>query len=82
MVLDLLGLGKGMAWVNGHSLGRYWPSYIAGKGNCSEQPCDYRGMYSPEKCLSGCGQPTQRWYSVFLDECVVMGGEKIMFELV
>lgn len=26
VALDLQGLGKGMAWVNGHSLGRYWPS--------------------------------------------------------
>lgn len=23
VVVDLLGLGKGAAWVNGHSLGRY-----------------------------------------------------------
>lgn len=29
VVADLLGLGKGVAWVNGHNLGRYWPSYVA-----------------------------------------------------
>ncbi|KAH6828560.1 beta-galactosidase 7 [Perilla frutescens var. hirtella] len=63
VVVDLQGLGKGMAWVNGHSLGRYWPTYIAGKDNCSElQTCDYRGKYSAEKCVLGCSQPTQRWY--------------------
>ncbi|KAK7839755.1 beta-galactosidase 15 [Quercus suber] len=31
VVVDLMGLGKGHAWVNGHSVGRYWPSYLAGE---------------------------------------------------
>ncbi|PPD70353.1 hypothetical protein GOBAR_DD32769 [Gossypium barbadense] len=31
VAVDILGLGKGMAWVNGHSLGRHWPSYIVDK---------------------------------------------------
>ncbi|GMI76135.1 beta-galactosidase 15 [Hibiscus trionum] len=64
VVVDLLGLGKGMAWVNGHSLGRYWPSYIADKQLCKTKACDYRGRYSDKKCLSKCGEPTQRWYHV------------------
>ncbi|XP_039019128.1 beta-galactosidase-like [Hibiscus syriacus] len=64
VVVDLLGLGKGMAWVNGHSLGRYWPSYIANKQLCKTKACDYRGRYSDKKCLSKCGEPTQRWYHV------------------
>ncbi|KAE8691261.1 Leucine-rich repeat protein kinase family protein [Hibiscus syriacus] len=63
-VVDLLGLGKGMAWVNGHSPGRYWPSYIANKQLCKTNACDYRGRYSDKKCLSKCGEPTQRWYHV------------------
>ncbi|KAL1061009.1 hypothetical protein V6Z11_1Z051800 [Gossypium hirsutum] len=64
VVVDLLGLGKGMAWVNGHSLGRYWPSYIADKQLCKTETCDYRGRYSDSKCVSKCGEPTQRWYHV------------------
>lgn len=61
MVVDLLGLGKGEAWVNGNSLGRYWPSYLAPEEGCSNEPCDYRGSYDNKKCVSNCGQPTQRW---------------------
>ncbi|OMO91833.1 hypothetical protein COLO4_18061 [Corchorus olitorius] len=64
VVVDLLGLGKGHAWVNNHSLGRYWPSYIANETLCQTEACDYRGTYSDSKCRSGCGQPTQRRYHV------------------
>eukprot|EP00250_Pteridium_aquilinum_P030785 c42131_g1_i1 orf=3-380(+) len=35
LALDLLTMGKGQAWVNGNSIGRYWPLYqTSGKG-CS-----------------------------------------------
>ncbi|OMO67150.1 hypothetical protein CCACVL1_20761 [Corchorus capsularis] len=64
VVVDLLGLGKGHAWVNNHSLGRYWPSYIVNETLCQTEVCDYRGTYSDSKCRSGCGQPTQRRYHV------------------
>ncbi|XP_011660030.1 beta-galactosidase 15 isoform X2 [Cucumis sativus] len=63
VTLDLQGLGKGMAWVNGHSIGRYWPSFIAEDG-CSDEPCDYRGSYTNTKCVRDCGKPTQQWYHV------------------
>ncbi|KAE8706801.1 NAD-dependent ADP-ribosyltransferase sirtuin-4-like [Hibiscus syriacus] len=26
--------------------------------------CDYRGKFFPDKCLTGCGEPSQRWYHV------------------
>ncbi|KAI4371826.1 hypothetical protein MLD38_010139 [Melastoma candidum] len=71
VALDLLGLGKGEAWVNGHSIGRYWPSYLADEDGCSAEPCDYRGSYSNNKCVYNCGKPTQRYYHVprsFMDE--------------
>ena len=55
-----MGLGKGHAWVNGHSIGRYWPSYLASEDGCSSE-CDYRGSYSNSKCLTNCGKPSQRW---------------------
>ncbi|KAL9370086.1 hypothetical protein Peur_041285 [Populus x canadensis] len=63
VVVDLLGMGKGLAWVNGNNIGRYWPSFIA-EGDCNLEPCDYRGSYDSSKCLSNCGHPTQRWYHV------------------
>lgn len=63
VVLDLQGLGKGQAWVNGQSIGRYWPTMVANKNGCSDT-CDYRGNYEPEKCVSGCGEPSQRFYHV------------------
>ncbi|KAL2322684.1 hypothetical protein Fmac_027063 [Flemingia macrophylla] len=34
VVVDLQGLGKGHAWVNGHSIGRYWPSWITASNGC------------------------------------------------
>ncbi|KAG5546987.1 hypothetical protein RHGRI_012874 [Rhododendron griersonianum] len=64
VALDLQGMGKGEAWVNGQSIGRYWPSYLAEEDGCSTEPCDYRGEYGSSKCVSNCGQPTQRWYHV------------------
>ncbi|KAL9225415.1 hypothetical protein vseg_001344 [Gypsophila vaccaria] len=63
IVLDLNGLGKGHAWVNGNSIGRYWTGYLADTIGCGEN-CDYRGAYSPSKCNTNCGAPTQRWYHV------------------
>lgn len=63
LVVDLLGLGKGHAWVNGHSIGRYWPSFQA-KGDGCTDTCDYRGAYNSDKCLTNCGGITQRWYHV------------------
>ena len=67
LVVDLLGLNKGAAWVNGNSLGRYWPSYTAAEmGGC--HVCDYRGKFKAEgdgiRCLTGCGEPSQRFYHV------------------
>ncbi|KAJ1424530.1 Glycoside hydrolase, family 35 [Sesbania bispinosa] len=63
VVVDLQGLGKGHAWVNGHSIGRYWPSWITSTNGCSDT-CDYRGKYVKEKCNTNCGNPSQRWYHV------------------
>ncbi|XP_075673897.1 beta-galactosidase 7-like isoform X1 [Castanea sativa] len=64
IVLDLQGMGKGFAWVNGFNIGRYWPTYIADEDGCDVEVCDYRGSYDSSKCLTNCGQATQRWYHV------------------
>lgn len=63
VVVDLKGMGKGQAWVNGQSIGRFWPAYIADKTGCS-QTCDYRGRYHTGNCMSNCAHPTQRWYHI------------------
>ncbi|XP_058078737.1 beta-galactosidase 15-like [Magnolia sinica] len=62
VVVDLQGLGKGQAWVNGHHIGRYWPTFMSPSYGCEE--CDYRGAYGPSRCETNCGEPTQRWYHV------------------
>ncbi|AEE86646.1 Beta-galactosidase 3 [Arabidopsis thaliana] len=60
LALDMEGMGKGQIWVNGESIGRYWTAFAT--GDCSH--CSYTGTYKPNKCQTGCGQPTQRWYHV------------------
>ncbi|KAK3022765.1 hypothetical protein RJ639_046728 [Escallonia herrerae] len=60
VVLDLLSLGKGTAWVNGKNIGRYWPSYLSDEDGCPSS-CDYRGAYNPNKCSTNCGKSSQRW---------------------
>ncbi|PKA48233.1 Beta-galactosidase [Apostasia shenzhenica] len=62
VVVDLLGMGKGAAWVNGQSIGRFWPNYTASFDGC--HPCDYRGPFQSDSCQTGCGEPAQRWYHV------------------
>ncbi|XP_059635690.1 beta-galactosidase-like isoform X2 [Cornus florida] len=64
VVVDLQGMGKGHAWVNGQSIGRYWPTFLAPKVGCNAT-CDYRGYYNnTARCMTNCGNPTQRWYHV------------------
>ncbi|KAL2326184.1 hypothetical protein Fmac_025242 [Flemingia macrophylla] len=63
VVVDLQGMGKGQAWVNGLSIGRYWSSWISDTNGCSDT-CDYRGKYTTDKCNTNCGRPSQRWYHV------------------
>ncbi|GMY36299.1 beta-galactosidase [Fagus crenata] len=61
LALDMSGMGKGQIWINGQSIGRHWPAYKA-SGNCGQ--CSYTGIFKENKCLSGCGMPSQRWYHV------------------
>ncbi|CAH9056658.1 unnamed protein product [Cuscuta epithymum] len=61
--LDMIHMGKGMAWLNGEEIGRYWLRKSSENDNCVLR-CDYRGNFNPHKCNTGCGEPTQRWYHV------------------
>ncbi|XP_064993790.1 beta-galactosidase-like [Musa acuminata AAA Group] len=61
LALDMSSMGKGEAWINGQSIGRYWPAYKA-YGSCGG--CDYHGTYSEKKCQTKCGESSQKWYHV------------------
>ncbi|KAF8406894.1 hypothetical protein HHK36_006015 [Tetracentron sinense] len=61
LALDMSSMGKGQVWINGQSIGRYWPAYKA-YGTCGD--CSYAGMYNETKCSSNCGEASQRWYHV------------------
>ncbi|PQQ21373.1 hypothetical protein Pyn_17960 [Prunus yedoensis var. nudiflora] len=61
LALDMGSMGKGQVWINGRSIGRYWPAYKA-SGSCGA--CNYAGTFHEKKCLSNCGQASQRWYHV------------------
>ncbi|GMI93389.1 beta-galactosidase 8 [Hibiscus trionum] len=63
LALNLTTMGKGQAWVNGQSIGRYWPAYLSPPDGCTEN-CDYRGEYDSTKCQQSCGQPAQTLYHV------------------
>ncbi|PIA43034.1 hypothetical protein AQUCO_02000465v1 [Aquilegia coerulea] len=61
LALDMGSMGKGQVWINGQSIGRYWPAYKA-SGSCGD--CNYAGTYNEKKCQSNCGEASQRWYHV------------------
>lgn len=79
VALDFTGMGKGEAWVNGQSIGRYWPSLTSQNSGCSE-PCNFRGSYSSSKCLSNCGKPTQQLYHVPRSWIKPSGNLLVVFE--
>uniref|UniRef100_A0A0A8ZUB3 beta-galactosidase n=1 Tax=Arundo donax TaxID=35708 RepID=A0A0A8ZUB3_ARUDO len=72
-------MGKGMAWLNGNAIGRYWPRTSSTDDRCTPS-CNYRGQFSPNKCRTGCGQPTQRWYHVPRSWFHPSGNTLVVFE--
>ncbi|KAM1108418.1 hypothetical protein PS1_005026 [Malus domestica] len=65
LALNLASMGKGQAWVNGQSVGRYWQAYLSPSTGCvNGSDCDYRGAYNASKCLRNCGQPAQTLYHI------------------
>ncbi|KAF3455018.1 hypothetical protein FNV43_RR05466 [Rhamnella rubrinervis] len=79
IALDLLGLGKGEAWVNGQSIGRFWPAYNAFSNGCNDH-CDYRGPYGSGKCRKNCGKPSQQLYHVPRAWLKPSGNTLVLFE--
>ncbi|KAM5584077.1 beta-galactosidase 8 [Rosa sericea] len=79
VALDFTGMGKGEAWVNGQSIGRYWPTNIAPKSGCPDT-CNYRGAYSADKCRKNCGKPSQELYHVPRSWLKSSGNTLVLFE--
>uniref|UniRef100_A0A1D1Y0M8 Beta-galactosidase n=3 Tax=Anthurium amnicola TaxID=1678845 RepID=A0A1D1Y0M8_9ARAE len=77
--LDMAHMGKGQAWLNGKAIGRYWPRTSSMSDECPNT-CNYRGKFYPDKCNSGCGEPTQRWYHVPRSWFRPLGNTLVIFE--
>ncbi|KAL7258171.1 hypothetical protein ACSBR1_004316 [Camellia fascicularis] len=75
--LDMNTMGKGQIWINGESIGRHWPGYIA-RGNCGS--CNYAGTFKESKCQSNCGEASQRWYHVPRSWLKPSGNLLVVFE--
>ncbi|HBC87669.1 MAG TPA: hypothetical protein DCZ94_11990 [Lentisphaeria bacterium] len=58
--LDAEGLGKGMLFINGHALGRYW--LIEANGYGADEA--WQDMKREGLSLGPSGEPTQRYYHV------------------
>ncbi|KAI7992809.1 Beta-galactosidase 8 [Camellia lanceoleosa] len=79
IALDFTGMGKGEAWVNGQSIGRYWPTNNAPSSGCTNS-CNYRGPYNSNKCLKNCGKPSQQLYHVPRSWLQSSGNTLVLFE--
>ncbi|GLT47818.1 hypothetical protein SLA2020_214800 [Shorea laevis] len=77
LALDMSFMSKGQIWINGNSIGRHWPAYKA-SGTCHQ--CSYAGLYNEKKCLSGCGEPSQKWYHVPRSWLKPKGNLLVVFE--
>ncbi|KAI9346972.1 glycosyl hydrolases family 35-domain-containing protein [Obelidium mucronatum] len=76
--LNLSTMSRGMAFVNGNAVGRYWNL----KAICNNVPCRYpdSAMGGGESCAVGCGLESQSWYNV--PTAWVMGGISDEVEIV
>ncbi|GAB2269227.1 Beta-galactosidase 1 [Dionaea muscipula] len=77
LALDMGSMGKGQVWINGESIGRHWPAYKA-SGTCGG--CNYVGYFNEKKCLSNCGEPSQRWYHIPRSWLKPTGNLLVVFE--
>ncbi|KAL1805252.1 hypothetical protein ACET3Z_028320 [Daucus carota] len=78
LALDMSSMGKGQLWVNGESIGRHWPANIASGASCGA--CNYAGTYNEKKCLSSCGDPSQKWYHLPRSWLKPTGNQLVIFE--
>ncbi|KAN0039975.1 hypothetical protein ACTA71_011857 [Dictyostelium dimigraforme] len=67
--LNMSSMNKGMIWVNGYSIGRYW-LIEATQSVCNQSSIEnysYIGEYDPSNYRIDCNQPSQSIYSVPID---------------
>ncbi|KAM9977244.1 hypothetical protein ACTFIR_011103 [Dictyostelium discoideum] len=67
--LDMTSMSKGMIWVNGYSIGRYW-LIEATQSICNQSAIEnysYIGEYDPSNYRIDCNKPSQSIYSVPID---------------
>lgn len=80
-VLDLTGMTKGVAYVNGFSIGRYWLIVSGALSSCKEGQCalNFPGpvCYFHKK---DCGRPTQHLYHVPTGLLKERGNLVVLFE--
>ncbi|KAG8655274.1 hypothetical protein MANES_04G022500v8 [Manihot esculenta] len=79
VAIDFTGMGKGEAWVNGQSIGRYWPTNVSPNSGCTDS-CNYRGAYNSNKCRTNCGKPSQTLYHVPRSWVKSSGNTLVLFE--
>ncbi|OAY37993.1 beta-galactosidase 8 [Manihot esculenta] len=79
IAIDFTGMGKGEAWVNGQSIGRYWPIIASPNSGCTDS-CNYRGAYNANKCLKNCAKPSQTLYHVPRSWVKSTGNTLVLFE--
>ncbi|KAK7402136.1 hypothetical protein VNO78_14159 [Psophocarpus tetragonolobus] len=79
VAIDFTGMGKGEAWVNEQSIGRYWPTYVSSESSCTDS-CNYRGHYDSSKCRKNCGKPSQTLYHVPRSWLKPSGNTLVLFE--
>ncbi|KAL8464064.1 hypothetical protein ACS0TY_033836 [Phlomoides rotata] len=75
--IDMMSMSKGEVWINGQSIGRHWPAYIA-RGTCGD--CNYAGTFTEKKCQRNCNQPSQRWYHIPRSWLKPSGNVLVVFE--
>lgn len=82
LALDMNTMGKGLIWINGRSIGRYWPGYKVTQDHSSSKctVCDYVGRYNKMKCNTNCGESSQRWYHVPRSWLKPAGNIVVVFE--
>ncbi|KAK9280236.1 hypothetical protein L1049_013923 [Liquidambar formosana] len=79
IALDFTGMGKGEAWVNGQSIGRYWPTFVSSNSGCTDS-CNYKGSYNSNKCLKKCGMPSQKLNHIPRSWLQPSGNTFVLFE--
>ncbi|KAL9169715.1 hypothetical protein ABFS82_04G096900 [Erythranthe guttata] len=77
LALDMNTMSKGQVWINGQNIGRYWNQYKA-SGNCGA--CNYAGWFNEKKCLTNCGEASQRWYHIPRSWLYPTGNLLVVFE--